>query len=52
VVADQGTALAPATLRALRGAALADEHGHALAAALRMQVATELPVKTEEVVAA
>lgn len=29
-----GTALAPATLRELRDAALADEHGHKLQAAL------------------
>ena len=35
VVGRAGAALAPATLRELRDAALADEHGHGLAAALR-----------------
>ena len=52
VVAAQGTALAPATLRALREAALADEHGHALAAALRMHTTHVPPIEAQEAVAA
>ena len=52
VVAAQGTALAPATLRTLREAALADEHGHALAAALRVHAAAVPPIEARQAVAA